>query len=297
MQTLRVALIQTHWHGERDAMMRTYSQLVAQAAQKGAQIVCLPELTISPYFPGTRDKEGFKWAEPLHGGPSDMFFGALARDNGVTIIGSIFEKADDGWWDTATIHNPAGQLIHHTRKVHIPSGEGYHETDFFNNGVDYPVHDLGHVKIAIPTCYDQWFPEMARICALNGAEFIFYPTAIGSEPTDPTIDTKESWQIVMRGHAIANGVFIAAANRVGEENGVRFYGSSFICDPTGKILAEAGRDTTEFIIADLDGHILEHWRELFPLLHQRRPETYGRIVEPIATPPPDRWKNHDAFRK
>jgi N-carbamoylputrescine amidase len=131
--------------------------------------------------------------------------------------------------------------------------------------------------MAAPTCYDQWFPELARKYALSGAEFIFYPTAIGSEPTDPSIDTAESWQTVMRGHAIANGLYIAAANRVGEENGVRFYGSSFICEPTGRIIAQAGRDTTEVIVADLQASVFDHWRNLFPLLHQRRADTYSGL--------------------
>ncbi|MBC7813466.1 MAG: hydrolase, partial [Burkholderiales bacterium] len=132
---------------------------------------------------------------------------------------------------------------------------------------------------ATPTCYDQWFPELARIYSLNGAEFIFYPTAIGAEPTDPNIDTMESWQTVMRGHAVANGVYIGAANRIGEENSLRFYGSSFVCDPMGRIIAQAGRDTAEFITADLDPQLFEHWRRLFPLLRQRKPATYQRILD------------------
>src|SRR5262249_34105236 len=137
-------------------------------------------------------------------------------------------------------------------------------------GNTYPTYSIGMIKIATPTCYDQWFPELSRIYTLNGAEFIYYPTAIGSEPTDPEIDSQDSWQIVMRGQAIANGVFIAAANRIGEENGVRFYGSSFICDPMGKVLAQAGRNTTEVITADLDERTFYRWRKLFPLLKQRR---------------------------
>lgn len=296
MQPIRIALIQLAWPGSREPMMTAYREMVAAAASQGAALICLPELSISPYFPGKVESSGWDWAEPLEGGPSDHFFGELARTNQVMIVSSLFEKTSDGhFYDTAAIHNPQGKLIHFTRKVHIPSGEGYHETDFFENGTEYPVHDLGAVKIAAPTCYDQWFPEMARICALNGAEFIFYPTAIGSEPTDPDFDSQDSWQTVMRGHAIANGVYIAAANRIGKENEVRFYGSSFICDPTGKILAQAGRDTTEIITADLDPRLFEHWRSLFPLLHQRRPHTYHRITEPVGTPPPERWKNHEAF--
>ena len=286
MHPIRVALVQLHWPGSRPPLLDEYRRRVKEAADRGAALVCLPELSISPYFPGRRDRAGFDWAEPLPGGPSDKFFGELARENRVMLVGSLFEQIADGHsYDTATIHNPYGNLIYSTRKVHIPSGVGYHETEFFEAGVEYPVHDLGALKLAVPTCYDQWFPEMARICALNGAEFIFYPTAIGSEPTDPDFDSKDAWQTVMRGHAAANGVFIAAANRTGRENDVTFYGSSFICDPTGKILAQAGRDSTEVIVADLDPQILEHYRDLFPLLQRRQPATYGRITDPIDTQP------------
>ncbi|MBZ0296199.1 MAG: hydrolase, partial [Anaerolineae bacterium] len=246
MQFIRIALVQLGWPGSREKMMETYRHLIRQAADQGAVLVCLPEFSLSPYFPGTRDRAGMTWAESLENGPTADFFGELAQKHQLTITASIFERAtNDRFYDTATIYNPKGDLAAYTRKIHIPSGEGYHETDFFEGGEDYPVFDLGALMIATPTCYDQWFPELARIYALNGAEFIFYPTAIGSEPTDPHIDTQEAWQTVMRGHAIANGVFIGAANRIGQENDVRFYGSSFICAPTGAILAQAGRDTTE----------------------------------------------------
>lgn len=282
MQTLRVSLIQLPWSGSRESMMVNYRQLIPQAVDAGSTLICLPELSLSPYFPGVRDPSGGEWAEPLTGGPSETFFGELSRQYGVTIVASIFEKTPEGQpYDTATIHGPDGKLLGYTRKIHIPSGEGYHETDFFKGGHEYPVFNIGAVTLATPTCYDQWFPELARIYTLNGAEFIFYPTAIGSEPSDLHIDTQDSWQTVMRGHAIANGVYVGAANRTGEENGVRFYGSSFICNPMGKILAEAGRDTTEVITADLEAHMLEHWRELFPLLQQRRPATYKRIMEVV----------------
>ncbi|MCB9456303.1 MAG: hydrolase [Anaerolineaceae bacterium] len=280
MQSIRVALIQLSWLGSIAAMQAQYRTMVTEAAERGAALVCLPELSLNPYFPGTRDKAGFQWAERLPGGVSDRFFSQLAQQHGVTLVGSLFEWAADGhYYDTATVHGPDGHLIGTTRKVHIPSGVGYHETDFFEGWHEYPVLDAGALRLAVPTCYDQWFPELARIYALNGAEFIFYPTAIGSEPNAPEVDSQPAWETVMRGHAIANGVFIAAANRVGEENGVRFYGSSFVCDPSGKILAQAGRDTTEVITADLDVAVFNQWRDLFPLLHQRRPVTYGRIGE------------------
>jgi N-carbamoylputrescine amidase len=280
MDALRVALVQLSWLGNRAAMFEHYHYLVEEAAQKGAQLVCLPELSLSPYFPGTRSRSGMQWAEHFPGGESDIFFGKLADQYNVTLVGSLFEKTADGhYYDTAAIYQNDGALVGFTRKVHIPSGDGYHETDFFEGGHEYPVYDVGLCRLATPTCYDQWFPELARLFTLNGAEVILYPTAIGAEPNDPDIDTMESWQTVMRGHAIANGVFVGAANRVGEENGIRFYGSSFICDPTGKVLAQAGRDTTEVIVADLSPRTLEHWRELFPLVRQRLPQTYGPLTQ------------------
>ena len=280
MEAVRVALIQLGWSGNRETMKQQVQTMTAYATAEGAGIVCLPELSLSPYFPGSRNPNGFDWAEELPGGDSEQFFATLAHAHKVIICGSLFEKTPDRhFYDTATLHNADGQLVSCTRKVHIPSGEGYHETDFFEGGTSYPVADLGSIKMAAPTCYDQWFPELSRLYTLNCAEFIFYPTAIGSEPTDPSIDTAEAWQTVMRGQAIANGVYIGAANRIGRENDVTFYGSSFICDPTGKILVQAGRDTTEVIFADLDPHTLSQWRGLFPLLNQRKPQTYRQITD------------------
>ena len=281
MQTTRVGLLQLAWTGDRATMKDQYRELVAEAARRGAALVCLPEFSLSPYFPATTDPAGFAWAEALPGGESEQFFAELALAHRVTLIGSLFEQTSAGaYYDTATIHNPDGQLIGRQRKIHIPSGVGYNETSFFGGGTVYDVFDTGTVKVAAPTCYDQWFPELARIFTLNGAEYIFYPTAIGSEPTAPHVDSSEAWQIVMRGSAIANGIFIGAANRIGQENELTFYGSSFICDPLGRVLAQAGRATTEVLIADLDAGVFEEWRRLFPLLRQRKPAVYGRISEP-----------------
>ncbi len=255
MKNSRVAIIQTDWAGSRAAMIAKMRDLVTEAAENSAEIVCLQEFTLSPYFASQKDDTNFDHAEPLRGGESDRVFSQLAKDNGVFLVGSLFERGDDGrFWDTATIYDPSGELLGFTRKVHIPQGTGYYEDYYFGGSDQYPIHDVAGVKMAVPTCYDQWFPEMARICALNGAEFIFYPTAIGSEPAAPDFDSAEAWQTVMRGHAVANGVYVAAANRIGKE-GVTFYGSSFICDPAGKIIAQASRDQTEVIVADLDADI------------------------------------------
>ncbi len=289
MKDVHIALVQGHWTGEQGSTRALYRDLAAEAAATGADLICLPEFSILPYFPGLRDSAGFRWAEPLEGGASERFFGELAREHRVTIIGSLFERDEAGrFWDTATVHRPDGKLAHYTRKMHIPSGEGYHETDYFGGADKFPVHELGTVKLAAPTCYDQWFPELARIYALEGAELITYPTAIGSEPTASDFDSAAAWQTVMRGHAVANGVFVAACNRVGRENAVTFYGSSFVCDPLGNVLAQASRDGDEVIHALLKADLREQYLELFPLLHQRRPEHYGRLLTGYDPAPPER---------
>ena len=291
MRDFHIALAQGHWTGDQESTKALYRELVAEAARTGASLICLPEFTILPYFPGRRDPAGFAWSEPLRGGASDQFFAELARAHGVSVIGSLFERDEDGnHWDTATVHDEGGRLRHFTRKLHIPSGEGYHETDFFNGGDSYPVHDIGDVKLAAPTCYDQWFPELARIYALEGAELIYYPTAIGSEPTAEDFDSADAWRTVMRGHAVANGLFVAACNRIGRENALTFYGSSFICDPLGRVLAQASRDRDQVIHAVLRADIRQQVLDLFPLLSQRRPQHYGRLLEAYAPAPPARWK-------
>ena len=279
MQQINVGLVQLAYNGSRQAMQQQYLDLIPQAVAQGAGLVCLPEFSLLPYFPGTRDASGFAYAESVADGPSGAFFADVARQHNITLIGSIFEQNGGNYYDTALIYGPNGALVGATRKIHIPSGEGYYETDYFGGGDAYPVWNTGPVRVAAPTCYDQWFPELARIYSMNGAEYIFYPTAIGSEPTDPAMDSADMWQTIMRAHAIANGVFIGAANRVGHENDVTFYGSSFICDPTGKVLAQAGRDTTQVIVATLNPAVMERWRSLFPLMQQRMPHTYARLLE------------------
>ena len=292
MKDLHIALAQGHWTGQQATTMALYRELVAEAAATGASLICLPEFSILPYFPGVRDSAGFAWAEPLRGGVSGQFFSELSREHRVSLIGSLFEiDADGNFWDTATVHDASGQLRGVTRKVHIPSGDGYHETDYFAGADQYPVHDIGAIKLAAPTCYDQWFPELARIYALEGAEFIYYPTAIGSEPTAPDFDSAAAWRTVMRGHAVANGLFIAACNRVGQENAVTFYGSSFICDPLGNILAQAERDRDQVIHAVLRADLREQYLDLFPLLHQRRPQHYGRLLGGYEARPAARWQD------
>ncbi len=235
----------------------------------------------------------FDLAEPVDGGPTSALCRALARESGAFIVASLFERGiprkrgarptTPHYYNTAVVFAPDGSLVGFTRKQHIPRGAGYEEEFYFESGdSDYPVHDLGLIKLAVPTCYDQWFPEVARIYALKGAELIVYPTAIGSEPEFPNFDSKPQWQIMMQSHAIANGLFIAAVNRTGRETLVRFYGSSFVCAPTGQILAQAPRSRPAVIVADLDFRVMQFWRKLFPLLEQRHPETYSLITRSNA---------------
>ncbi|MEM7737774.1 MAG: nitrilase-related carbon-nitrogen hydrolase [Deinococcota bacterium] len=299
MNTTRVAIIQLPWLGSSEQMAQAYRRLVGDAAQQNADIVCLPEFSLLPYVAGVRDPANFRWAEVRHGGPTDTLMSELAKTHGITIISSIFERLSDvpttsvnprDYLDTALIHTPNGVLRYATEKLHIPSGDGYHETDYFVSGnyeatpAPYPVHDLEQLQISTPTCYDQWFPEVARMAAVAGAEYIFYPTAIGAEPTAPDFHSKSAWQMVMRGHAIANGVFVAAANRIGTENGVRFYGGSFIADPGGTILAEAPEDAEAVIVASLEQATFDQWRHLFPLLKQRCPAAYKSLTTPVDKP-------------
>lgn len=279
MDRLRLALVQTSWDGERAPMLRRYEELLQRAADSGAGLVGLQEFSISPYFASRIDQANQRWAEPAHGGPTHEFLGKQAQRHKLHIIGSIFERDGSQYWDTATLYAPDGSLAGKTRKNHIPAGEGYHEDHYYGPADDYPLHEVLGWKLALPTCYDQWFPELSRIYALKGAELIFYPTAIGHEPTNLRVDSRDAWQTVMRGQAVANTVYMAAANRVGVED-LRFYGSSFVCDPAGTVLAQAGRDREQLIMAELDKAYLGEWRRLFPLLRQRRPQAYRDILEP-----------------
>ncbi len=197
--------------------------------------------------------------EELPGGPTHRFALRMAREHGLNVHASLYERADgpDGLgFNTAIVVSPDGRLIARTRKLHIPVTAGYHEDRYFRPGPPgpdaFPVLALGQARLGLPTCWDQWFPELARAYSLEGADVLIYPTAIGSEPDHPDFDTQPLWQRVIVGNAIANGVFMVAVNRFGIEGPLRFYGSSFICDPYGRILAQAPRDQPAVLVADLD---------------------------------------------
>ncbi|HEY1833641.1 MAG TPA: nitrilase-related carbon-nitrogen hydrolase [Solirubrobacteraceae bacterium] len=288
---LKVAAVQERWHPDPDEHREALAQGIAQAAQAGARLVCLQELTLSRYF--AVDPGGPQAAkaqpEPLADGPTFAFAAQAAKQHDVHVHASLYEQApgDDGLgFNTAILVAPDGTLQARTRKLHIPVTAGYYEDRYFRAGPATPpdgsdpyattrIHDA---ELGLPTCWDQWFPELARAYSLNGADVLVYPTAIGSEPDHPGFDTEPLWEQVIRGNAIANGVFMVAVNRIGEEPPLRFYGSSFICDPYGRVLVQAPRDEPAVIVAELDLDQRRDWLELFPFLTTRRPDAYGSLT-------------------
>jgi N-carbamoylputrescine amidase len=282
---LRVAAVQERWHPDPDAHRAALAGGVALAAAEGAGLVCLQELTLSPYFAVSPDGPAHGGAEPeaVPGGPTCAFVSALAREHGVHVHASLYERADDDelGFNTAVVAGPDGGLVARTRKLHIPVTAGYHEDRWFRGGDDaepFPVTAIGEARLGFPTCWDQWFPELARAYALRGADVLVYPTAIGSEPDHPELDTQPLWERVITANGIANGLFMVAVNRIGDEPPLRFYGSSFISDPYGRVLVQAPRDEPALLVADLDLDQRRDWLELFPFLRTRRPDVYGSLA-------------------
>ncbi|WP_298623129.1 carbon-nitrogen hydrolase [uncultured Legionella sp.] len=274
---LRVALVQEQWHEHAKEHQDSLASGIYSAAQQGAELVCLQELTLSPYFCTRSDVDGTPYMEDIHTGPTAQFVSQMAKANKVCITASLFEKAG---YNTAVAFNANGELIAITRKQHIPSGDKYHEDFYFKPGdSDYPVHQIAGHQFGLPTCYDQWFPELSRIYGLKGAEILVYPTAIGGEPTAPGFDSQPMWQKVMVAQGIMSNTFIIAVNRIGCEDDLQFYGSSFISTPTGEILAQAPRNEPAVLVADLDFSQRELWGRLFPFARQREPATYQELVK------------------
>jgi N-carbamoylputrescine amidase len=277
--SLTVGLVQEKWHSDPVEHQAQLAKGIFHAARKGAKLVCLQELTLSPYFCTRPDAKPALYSEDIETGPTSLFLKKIAQEANVFITASLFEKAG---YNTAIAFNPKGELIAVTRKQHIPSGEKYHEDHYFKSGdSDYPVHEIAGLKIALPTCYDQWFPELSRIYGLKGADIIIYPTAIGSEPTAPDFDSQPMWQKVMVAQGIMANTFIIAINRIGNEDGLEFYGSSFVSNPYGEILVQASRDNPQVLVTTLDLTQKEKWQTLFPFAQQRQPQTYGQLIQPI----------------
>jgi N-carbamoylputrescine amidase len=288
--SLVVAAVQTRWHEDPDEHATVLTDGIATAAAAGAQLVLCPELTLSRYPADTLPTgRPVDLAEPLIGGPSHQLAARAAAEHQVLVQVSLFEAADTGdglGYNTAILVDPSGAVLQRTRKLHIPVTAGYHEDRYFRPGPaaePYPVRALdlpGAPRLGLPTCWDEWFGEVARAYALAGADLLAYPSAIGSEPDHPDFDTQPLWQAAILGQAISNGLFVVVPNRWGEEGLLSFYGSSFIADPYGRVLAQAPRDGDAVLVAELDLDARRDWLDLFPFLRTRRPDTYGTLVSP-----------------
>ncbi len=278
-----VALAQMRCDEDRDANWSQAEALVAEAHKQGADVVCLPELFAGLYPCQQEDHDRFSDAEPVPG-PTTERLGEWARRYGLVIIGSLFERRTAGLYhNTAVLIERDGRLVGHYRKMHIPDDPHYYEKFYFAPGdLGYPVFETSAGAIGLAVCWDQWFPEAARLLALAGAEIVFYPTAIGwllEEREAWGADQVDAWRTSMRGHAIANGMFVAAVNRVGHEDAIEFWGHSFCCDPYGRVLIEA-EATAEprLVTATLDRSLVETARTHWPFLRDRRVDAYEGLL-------------------
>ena len=283
------------WYEDPDIHLTQLHAGVKACATAGADIIFLPELTLSRYPADTRPQAASdRDPESLLDGPTMRFAKKAAIDNKVYVQASLYEainRADGLGFNTAILVDPTGALVAKTRKLHIPVTEGYFEDHYFAEGPSespYPVHEIpisdSSLNVGLPTCWDEWFPEVARSYGLGGADILSYPTAIGSEPDHPSFSTRPLWQKVITGHAIANGLFIAVPNRTGTEGLISFYGGSFIVDPFGRMLVEAPEDEEVAMVAEIDIAQRQDWLQLFPFFGTRRPDTYSALTDPRINP-------------
>ena len=291
MRKLTVAALQLELGlADEAANIAAVSDLVAEAAGKGAQVILPPELFSGPYFCREEKDAFFALARPTLEHPSVVAMRKLAKQLGVVIPTSFFERDGHHYYNTLAMIGPDGEIMGTYRKSHIPDGPGYEEKFYFRPGNDgFKVWDVpctgGTARIGIGVCWDQWYPETARCLALLGAEVLFYPTAIGSEPKDAEMDTSRMWRRAMIGHAVSNCMPVIAANRIGhegsQESGNAFYGHSFICDEWGDYLSEFGREETGVLAATLDLDQAREHRASWGFFRDRRPQLYARIAEDI----------------
>ena len=280
---LTLAATQFACSSDAAANLASAERLVREAARRGAQVVLLQELFETPYFCKDHLASHFALARPVAGNPVIERFCGLARDLGVVLPLSFFERTNNAYFNSLAMIDADGSLLGVYRKSHIPEGPGYHEKYYFSPGdTGFRVWRTRHGVLGVGICWDQWFPEAARCMALMGAEVLLYPTAIGSEPHDPGIDSRDHWQRCMQGHAAANVMPLVASNRVGVERGqnyeMTFYGSSFIADPTGAKVAEAGRDGEAVLTATFDLDEVRARRHAWGVFRDRRPDLYAPIL-------------------
>jgi N-carbamoylputrescine amidase len=290
-QTIPVALIQMRCNRGRQENLRRSKALIRQAAESGAKIICLPELFLSEYFCQREDHSHFQRAEPVDG-PTVATFATVAAESKVVLLVSIFERRAAGiYHNTCVVIDADGSVLGHYRKMHIPDDPQYYEKFYFTPGdLGFRAFDTQYGRVGALICWDQWFPEAARLTALRGAHILFYPTAIGwlpHEKNEVGPAQQKSWQTIQQSHAIANGCFVAAANRVGFEpapesepsDGIEFWGQSFICDTQGQILAVGSDDQEEVVIAPVDLAQVDRTRTAWPFFRDRRIDAYDGLRE------------------
>ncbi len=280
---IRVGLVQMKSEGRADENLRKAIDGIAEAASKGAQVVGLQELFLGDYFCQSEDTQRFDLAEPIPG-PSSDALSAAAKQHGVAVVGSIFEKRAEGvFHNSAPVFDADGAMVGVYRKMHIPDDPLYYEKYYFTPGdTGFAAFDTRACKVGTLVCWDQWFPEAARLTAMRGADVLFYPTAIGwhhAEKEQYGAAQHAAWETMQRSHAIANGVFVAAINRIGVEGGLEFWGGSFVADPFGRILAKASADREEVLVVDCDRGLIAETRRNWPFLRDRRVDAYGEIVK------------------
>ncbi len=286
---LKVGLVQQTCSSDIEANKQKLAQNIADVAARGAQLVVLQELHNSLYFCQVESTDNFDLAEPIPG-PSTDFYGALARKHGVVLVTSLFERRAAGLYhNTAVVFERDGSIAGTYRKMHIPDDPAYYEKFYFTPG-DLGFHpiDTSVGRLGVQVCWDQWYPEGARLMTLQGAELLIYPTAIGYESSDLPEEQqrqREAWTTVQRGHAVANGLPVIAVNRTGHEpdpsgqtRGIQFWGSSFVCGPQGEMLARASVDREENLVVDIDLQRSENVRRWWPFLRDRRIECFGELA-------------------
>lgn len=279
--TVTVGLVQMNCDQKPENNLKKAIAGIGQAAKQGAQIVCLQELFRSQYFCQTEDIELFKLAETIPG-PSTQALSKVAKQKNVVIVASLFEKRAAGvYHNTAVIIDNSGKIAGKYRKMHIPDDPLYYEKFYFTPGdLGFQTYDTAYGKVGTLVCWDQWFPEAARLTALGGAQFLFYPTAIGWLPDeDPEVNEAQhsAWETIQRAHAIANGVFVVVVNRVGREGKLNFWGQSFVSDPFGRILAKASTNKEEILVVDCDLTKIDETRQNWPFLRDRRIDAYNGL--------------------
>lgn len=281
-QAVTLGLIQMTAGDSVSANVEKAVERLTAAAKKGAQIVCLQELFRSRYFCQSENHKNFKLAEPIPG-PTSEALSAVAAEHEIAVVASLFERRSAGiYHNTAVVIDADGSIAGIYRKMHIPDDPLYYEKFYFTPGdLGFPSFQTRYAKVGALVCWDQWFPEGARLAALSGAQILVYPTAIGWIPNEPRAvaqNQRAAWELIQRSHAVANGVYVASVNRVGREGKIKFWGNSFVAGPFGEIVAHAGGEREEILLAKCDLGKIEETRQSWPFLRDRRIDAYGSLL-------------------